>query len=123
MMDADAISKKLAEINSRLPKMISKNIIQEVSVTPTVKFVVEQAMSDPDFPADKKEKLKTLYELGDFSKKKIVENKKFAKMADQWMAREINKAIKKGELPHPSQIKDLPHVKELYQKVLKEKHE
>ena len=92
-------SKLLKEIQARVPKLWRDNVVTEQKKTPTMEMVVKKAMKDKKIPKEKRDKLKVLYDNGDFSKTILVENKKYAKMIDQFVMREIKKEIKKGNLP------------------------
>lgn len=107
----ERISNKLRDINLSVPENLRKNLLREVKLTPMVEKVVEAALADPNFPPEKKERLKVLKESGEFTKTKMVENPQIAKMIDNYVNRKINEAIKKGELPPKSQIKYFPWLK------------
>ena len=113
----ERIGAELKEIQDRIPKTLLKNVITEVPANPAILMVVNKALEDPDFPEEKKKKLQILKDAGEFDKKQYKQNNKIAKMIDQFVEREIAKKIKAGKLPKRSEIKNLPHVKELYEKV------
>lgn len=119
----DQISKVLEEIGSRVPKNILKSAFVEVELTPTVEFVAKKALESKTITDEKKKKIKTLLDSGEFSKKVIKENPKYVKMLDAFWSREINKAMKEGRLPPKGSIKDLPdvkHFKEIYDKAIRD---
>lgn len=115
MISAEQISRELAEIQSRIPKGLKDIVIGEEYAHPTVLKVVQLAIADPLFPPEKKKQLQTLLDAGEFTKRKYVENKKASEMIDKFVAREIKKKVKAGLLPKDA--KDLPHVREIVEKV------
>jgi FMN-dependent NADH-azoreductase len=98
-MTQDKINKVLAGIHSRIPKGLMSNVVREFKATPHLEELIELAINDKDFPEFKKEALKVARDAGDFSKKKIREEPRIAKMIDEFVSREIKKEIKKGNLP------------------------
>lgn len=119
-MKIDQIAKVLADIQAKAPKNILKRIVEEVPITPTIEFVMIKALESPDIPEEKKVRIRTLLQNGDFSKKKFSENQKYAKMYDQYIEREINKAIKEKRLPPRSKLKDIKEIREIYEKVYRQ---
>lgn len=122
MISSEQISRELAEIQSRIPEMILKNVLREVPASKNLKQLVELAIADPDYPKAKKENLRLLLARGDFDKNKFVENPQYVRIIDQFVNREINKKIKAGLLPPRSKIGKLPHVREMYERVLGNKN-
>lgn len=116
-MNEEQIAKVLSGIQKRIPKNLLDSVIKEVKSTPTIEMVMNKALTLDSISDEKKNQIKTLIDAGEFSKTKFVENPKIAKMIDNFVAREINKEIKKGNLPHRSKIKDLPNIKKIYEKV------
>lgn len=113
----EQISKVLSDIQAGIPRLLLKNAFTEVKVTPTVEFVVRKALESDKISQEKKDKLKVLLDSGEFTKTKMVENPKILKMIDNYVGRQINKAIKEGRLPQRSEIKNLPSIKHFYEKV------
>lgn len=113
----ERISKELAEIQSRVPKEWREKVVSEVDATPTVKMVMDKALEMDSINEELKKKIQYLKDAGEFSKKRFVENPKIAKLINDFIAREINKKIKKGILPPRSKIRGMDHVKKLYEKV------
>ena len=121
-MTLDKISEELKEISSRIPVSFKRNVVREVDVSPTMKFVIEKALADPDFPEDKKQALLNLRATGDLDRKEFKEDPAIVKKIDNFIEREINKKIKSGLLPHRSKLKDLPDLKALYEKIHSQKN-
>lgn len=99
MISKEQISKELADIQARIPAALKKRVVTEVLTSPTVAFVVDKALEDPNFPEEKKKALRTLKEAGQFDSKRYSEDKRIADMIDQFVSREIKKKIKLGLLP------------------------
>jgi hypothetical protein len=115
------ISKVLAEIQSRIPKNLLANVVRETKAVPIIEKIVDLALADPDFPQVKKERLQVLKDSGQINKMKYKEDPRMARMIDNFLGREINKAVKAGRLPSKDKIGDLPHVIEMYERVLGKK--
>ncbi len=115
--DTEKIFKVLQEIQSRIPPAWTKAAVIEVPYTPHLRDVVDKALAEKDFPVEKKEELQKLKESGDLDKTFPMENKKVTKLIDQFVNREINKAIKEKRLPPRGKIKDINGLKEIYAKV------
>lgn len=109
----DEVSKELAKINASIPDLLKKNVAYETPATPTMEFIIKKALEDPDFPEDKKAKIRVLLENGDFSKKRVIENAEVTRKIDNMIGRKINQAIKAGKLPPRSEIKNLPWYQKL----------
>lgn len=109
----EAISKKLIEISASIPKNLQKYVVFEIAKTPTMEFVFRKALDSPDISEEKKAQIRILLATGDFSKMKQKEDPKIAKMIDNYVGRKINEAIKKGQLPPRSELKNLPWLKKL----------
>lgn len=106
----EEIVKKLSEISASLPENLRRNVVREVKMTPTMEKIVLEAINTESIPKEKRESLKALYDNGDFSRTKPVENKRIAAMIDNYYGRKINEAVKKGELPSKSELMKMPHM-------------
>lgn len=111
---AEQIAEVLKEIQSRIPKLLLANALYETELTPTIKMVVDKALESPTFPEEKKVKLRALKGSGEFNKKVTANNPKVQKQIDNFVSREINKAIKSGRLPPRSKIGDVDFIKKMY---------
>jgi hypothetical protein len=107
MFTRESISNVLKEIQASVPKMLKDATIREVPKTPTMEFVFQKAMEDPNITLEKKEQIRKLLASGMFSKKTLIENPKVAKMRDEYITRQIKKAVKEGRLPNKKQLKEL----------------
>lgn len=113
MMTREKIRKVLMDIQNRVPVNLRKNVVREVKATPTIEMVMTHATTMESIPAEKRAQIKSLLDAGEFSKMRVKEDPKIAKMIDEFVAREINKEIRKGNLPR----------KKLLAKILKEDEE
>lgn len=116
-MKAEDIAKELGRIQQSVPEFIKKNILEVVDATPDLRQAVEHALTDDEFPEDKKKGLKALNDLKMFSQKKVVENPKYIKMQEEWINREINKSVKAGRLPKKYQINNDEFIKAIKSKL------
>ena len=114
---ADEISKVLMEIQSRIPKLLIKHAVKEVKLTPTVEFVINKALESDTYPKEKKEKLKMLLDTGEFSKMKYTDNIPVQKQINNFVGREINKAIRAGRLAPKTEIPNVDFIKNMYKKI------
>ena len=115
--DTAKIFKVLQEIQSRIPPALLNSAVTEVAYSPNLKEVALKAIDEPGFPEEKKEDLRKLLASGDLDRTVPVENKKVTKLIDEFVNREINKAIRQKRLPPRSKIKDISGLKEIYAKV------
>lgn len=100
----ESIEKEIQSINARIPKQLLNKVYKEGIIAPTVVKVVDEALADPNFDPEKKAKLQVLKDNGHFHKKKVIENPKVAQQIDNFLSRELNKAVKEGRLPNRSQL-------------------
>lgn len=107
MMTQDHIKKVLSEIHQRVPVALRKAVAIEVDASPTVLMVMQQAVGMESIAPEKREQIQKLIDAGEFSKKKVVEDPKIAKMIDEFIAREIKKEVKKGNLPTKKILKQI----------------
>lgn len=107
MFTRESIAKEIKRIQDSVPKLLRDFTLIETLKTPAMKLVAEKAMEDESLPEEKRRQIKLLYDKGMFSGKKIVENAKVAKQRDDWVKRELKKAVKEGRLPTKKQLKEL----------------
>lgn len=112
-MTSEKIAEVLSEIQSRIPKSLSRNVFREVPKTPTMAFVVDKILEEKAGSEEDRARLQTLKDAGEFNKTMVVENEKIVKLIDQFISREIKKAIREGRLPKDGS-KFLPKLKEIY---------
>lgn len=98
-MIQEQIDKVLREIQERIPRLWKERVVSNKKATPTMEKVIGEVLKTGNLTLEKREQLKTLYDSGMFSKVKPVEDPKYAKMIDEFVTREIKKAVKKGLLP------------------------
>lgn len=103
-MTREQIFKELSRIQQSIPKALIENVVSETHLTPTIKDVIDKAIEDPDFPAQKKEQIIKLKEAGYFDKTVVRQNDKIAKMIDDFVARETRKAVRAGKLPTKKEL-------------------
>lgn len=103
-MTPESIRKVLMDIHSRVPESLRKSVVSYEKASPTIEMVMEEAMKSGDITQEKKDQIKVLYDAGEFSKMRVKENPKVAKQIDQFVSREINKAVKAGLLPKKREL-------------------
>lgn len=113
MFTQESIDKELRAIQASIPRMLLDMATFEVDATPDLRKVVEKAIKDPEFPEDKRKGLQAMYDLGTFTKKRVIENLSVIKQIDQYTSRKIKESVKAGRLPNKKQLKA---IKEQYEK-------
>ena len=98
-MTPEQIRKVLADIHSRVPEILRKNVVSYQKVSPHIEMVMGKALEDESIPQEKRDHIRTLLDAGEFSKIKVIENPKIIEQIDKFVSREINKAVKEGRLP------------------------
>lgn len=106
-MTQEQVSKVLNEIQAKVPKEWRERATETKLMTPTVQMVTDKVIEDPKSDPALVEKLKHMRDAGEFSKTVVTENPKFTKMIDNFVSREINKAIKEGRLPSKKKGREL----------------
>lgn len=107
MFTQESISKELRKINANIPALLKENAYSEESLTPTIEKVMEEALLSDNISEEKKAEVLRLKEQGYFKRKKIIENPKYVKMVDEWITRQLKKAVKEGRLPTKAQLAEL----------------
>lgn len=117
-MTPESIAQTLRDINARVPKLLRERAVTEVKATPTIEFVYQKFIEDGFGTPEQREKVQALLDSGVLSKTKPIENPKITKMIDQFITREIKKAVKQGKLPKNA----TPYTKDLYEKIYNQKN-
>lgn len=120
-MTPEHVNKVLKDIQSRIPPDLLKYVAHEKKATPTVELVVQKALEDPSISEEKKVQLRALVDAGEFSKMRVIENPKIAKMINEFVQREIRKEVKKGNLPTKAQFRKNPALLKYYEKTFAQK--
>lgn len=103
----ESIDKVLKEIHASVPDNLRLNVAKEVKSSPTIEFVMKKAVEMESIDPEKRKKIQTLLDNGEFSRTRVVEDPKIAKMIDNMIGRKINQAIKAGKLPNISALKQI----------------
>lgn len=106
-MTKEAIDKVLKEIQLSVPEALRKAVVVRSPATPVMKMIVDKALEDPEFPEEKKQQLRELKDAGYFEKEHLGENPKIANQIENYVNREIKKAVKEGRLPNKKQLIEL----------------
>lgn len=99
----------LERIQNNIPMELIENLTFEQEVAPTVKAMVEKAIKDNNIDKKKRDKFRHLLDAGMLDKKEEVVDKKVESKIEEYFKKEIDKAIKRGELPE----KDLNYIKKV----------
>ncbi len=106
--DEERFNKVLREIQGRVPAAWKRLAVTEQPLTPTIKMVMEKALESDKIDEDKKRQIKNILDSGQVSRTEPQENPKYTKQIDNFVSREIAKAIKAGLLPEKRNMKYLP---------------
>lgn len=106
-MTEEQVYKTLREIYSRVPKEWRENVVTEKPSTPTMIKVIDEALADPNYDPEKKKQLQALKDSGQLDKKQYSEDQTLVKKIDNFVNREINKAVKDGRLPNKKKLAEL----------------
>lgn len=109
-MTEESIANTIKEIYARVPKEWRENAVITTPLTPTMEKVVDDALNDRRFPKEKKEALQALKDNGYFTKQKYTENTPIVKKIDNFVNREIKKAVKEGKLPNKKKLAELKEI-------------
>lgn len=107
MKSEEEVNQTLRDIYARVPIEWRTNAVRAKDMTPKMKMVVDKALEDADFPQDKKEQLQILKENGYFNKEQLTEDSRVIKKIDNFVNREIKKAVKEGRLPNKKKLAEL----------------
>jgi hypothetical protein len=91
----------LNKLNKRIPKKLLSAVVEKKALSPTVKQIAELAQTDPDISQEKKDAMALLLKVGMFDLEIEEVNREAEKKIEEWMGKEIDKAIKKGQIPPP----------------------
>lgn len=89
----------LKRIQDSIPKEWLCNATTEQETYPALKEIIDKALADPETSKELRDKCLMIKNSGHLDRKSTIENPKFTKLIDQYVQREIKKAIKRGELP------------------------
>lgn len=106
-MTKEQIDTVLREINSRIPKEWQEGVVKAQEITPTMSFIIDKALEDANISDEKKKELQSLKDAGYFSKKKYQDDPVIAGKINNFVNREIKKAVKEGRLPTKRKLKEL----------------
>ena len=101
-MTPEQIKSKLKEINQRVLDRIGAPV-NEKDAYGAVKFVFEKAIEQGD---EMSEEIQTVLNSGILDRKEYEVDQKKAELFDKELTKEINKAIRSGELPNPKTVRD-----------------
>lgn len=89
----------LKEINTRVPQEWKDALMHKVKLSPTIKEVFEKALIDPDFPEEKKSKIKNILDAGVLDQEVMEVNDIIEKQIDEFITAEVAREVELGNLP------------------------
>lgn len=98
---------ELKRIQANAPKLLVSRVVLSELATPTIKKIALEALNSDTISPEKKNHIQTLLDNGHFDKKIYTEDPKIAEQLNNYMKREINKAVREGRLPTKKQMKEL----------------
>lgn len=110
--DEEKFNRVLKGIQASIPPTLIKANLMQKKKTPEVEFVLRKAL-DEDIAPEKKEQIRHILDTGQFSQMVHKDDPKITKLIDQFVMREIKKAIKAGLLPPFHHIKYLPSMQKI----------
>lgn len=106
--DEARINAVLKEIQASIPEAWKKTVVVSQKISPTVEKVMLEALKSDTIDGEKKKQIQHVLDSGMISKEVPMENKKVSVQIENFVNRQINKAIKEGRLPPKSHIQYLP---------------
>jgi translation elongation factor EF-1beta len=91
--------KVLERIQNSIPKEWLDNLTRKEPIAEPVKEIIERALVDDEVSEEVKEKFRLVKDSGYLDKEIEVENGEITLKIDKYIDEEIEKAIKRGELP------------------------
>lgn len=113
MINFDKNAKVLADIQARVPQEWRAQLMQTIKVSPDMERFIKKVLRNKDLPPEKHKQLEILFRTGEFSKTKEVLNEAIAKKIDDFVGREIKRAIQLKLLDKPEQMEHEDFIKQL----------
>ena len=96
----------LRMIQESVPKEFFDGLVTEEPIAPTVKFMFEKALESDTISEEKKKAVKAVLDSGQLDKRNLKTDETKAKLIEEYIEKEIDKAIALGRLPKkPGKIK------------------
>ena len=108
----------LDQISASIPKELTDNLIIQEAQCPYSLQIMERALEDPEVSKEDKERFMSIIDSGMLQKVVDVVDPKVEKKIDEYMEKEIEKAIKLGRLPKEDKayIKKVKKLNKKYEK-------
>lgn len=91
--------KVLRRIQDSISKEWLDNVVMKEEIAPTSKLIIKKALKDKEVSKEVKERLKNALDSGYLDQMIEVTNPEIEKKIDDYVMEEIEKAVKRGELP------------------------
>ena len=111
--------RELQRISQSIPKELLDKLMVTRLKSPTVVEVVKKALADDTVSKEKKEQLQHLVDSGYLNQTETVADPEIEKQIDEYMDKEIERAIKLGRIPDPKKDKDLKDFRKKIKKLQK----
>lgn len=95
-------TKVLARIARNVPKHLQEGLVKTV-VDTSEEDMARIAIKDPNISTAKKRELTKMLDAGMFRRSEDIEDEGVMKQIDEYNEREVKKAIRRGEIPPPSE--------------------
>ena len=92
-------AKVLKRIQDSIPKEYFEKLIRKEPVAPTMKKGFEMALKDPNVGPELKRKAQIILDSGYLDKEIEVVDKRYENLIDKFIDKEIEAAVRRGELP------------------------
>lgn len=106
--DEARINEVLKDIQRRIPAGLKQVAVTTQPLSPTIEKVMREALNSDNINPEKKQQIQNILDSGMITRTVPMENARATKMIENFVNREINKAIKDGRLPPKNHIKYLP---------------
>lgn len=106
--DEKRFTQVLKDIQLSIPKTLLKHAFMEKKMTPVAEKILQEAIQTESIDPEKRKQFQNILDTGQFSKIGKVENTNITKKIDQYVKREMAKAMKDGRLPSKRNMKYLP---------------
>ena len=111
--------RELQRISQSIPKELLDKLMVTRLKSPTVVEVVKRVLVDDTVSKEKKEQLQHIIDSGYLNQTETVADPEIEKQIDEYMDKEIERAIKLGRIPDPKKDKDLKDFRKKIKKLQK----
>jgi hypothetical protein len=99
--------KVLQRIQDSIPTELLAQVTKRERIAQPVEEIIERALIDPEVSQETKERFQMVKDSGYLDREIDVENREVTRKIDQFIESEIEKAVKRGELPKGKKFRNL----------------